>query len=167
MKYVYVRPKQDTVQRKTENHQIHLCFSLQVLPPFLCAERSVLQCHGLLRPGEYAQVSVKAALLFFLVLVQGINRKPANWSNLTNTWINKAGSVIKKRSFSKPSHEKHYYFYLEGSSCILKRTLSSGQPMGVQSWLAFCHVSLVNWQTSSVRSLINAARLKQKVLFWM
>lgn len=58
--------------------------SPQVLPPFLGAERSVLQCDGLLWPGEYAQVSLKAALLFFLVLVQGINRKPAKLVKYNN-----------------------------------------------------------------------------------
>lgn len=67
---------EDLVQREAENHLIH-CVSPQVLPPFLGAEWSVLQCDGLLRPGEYAQVSVKAAHLFFFVLTLGIKRKPA------------------------------------------------------------------------------------------
>lgn len=73
MKYVY---KSRDRAEKNRNSQIH-CLSPQVLPPFLGTERSVLQCDGLLRPGEYAQVSVKAAPLLFLVLVQEIKRKRA------------------------------------------------------------------------------------------
>lgn len=50
------------------------CLSLQVLLPLLGAERFVLQRDGLLRPGEYAQVSVNAFPLFF---VQGIHKQSA------------------------------------------------------------------------------------------
>lgn len=93
-------------QIKTErdwNPPNSLCLSPQVLPPFLGAERSVLQCDGLLWPGEYAQVSEKAALFCFSWLwLKESTENLQDRSNITNTWVNKAGSVIKKRSFSKP-----------------------------------------------------------------
>lgn len=66
------------------NHIIHRVSPPQVLPAFLGAEWSVLQRDGLLRPGEYAQVSVKAARLFFLILILGINRKHSKMGKYHN-----------------------------------------------------------------------------------
>lgn len=69
MKYVCTRwPKPRHHSKRKWKPSKSLCLSLQVLPPFPGAEWSVLQCDGLLRPGEYAQVSVKAAPFFFFCL---------------------------------------------------------------------------------------------------
>lgn len=58
--------------------------SPQVLPPFLAAERSVLQRDGLCWPGAHAQVSANGAQIFVWftpkllsgLMVPGSDRKP-------------------------------------------------------------------------------------------